>query len=183
MSRTLGIILVLLGVAVAASAVAATARKAPRERMTVSAMLEEARARMEATDRALGDSFGALEAARKAGDIQRLDCVNEALTAIKGLVRLAQQNFTALQELAAQGDAERAEHEFVKLSLAADKVASLSVELRACGAPSVSTETDGEAERTLLSDKDLPLTEADPLSWFSETDVILQEPAVSSPAI
>jgi len=56
------------------------------------------------------------------------------------------------------------------------------VELKACGAPTISSETDGKAERTLLSDEDLPLSDVDPLSWFSDTEVILQEPAVSSPA-
>lgn len=186
MSRTLRLSLALMLVAAgaaAAVAVAATAAKrAAAPRMTTPAMLEKARERLDATEKALAESFQQLEAARKAADIQRLDCVNEALTAVKGLVRLAQQNYTAMQELAAQGDTGRVEHEFVKLSLAADKVATLSVELKACGAPSISSEVEGEPERTLLSDDDLPLSEGDPLSWFSDTDVILREPAVSSPA-
>lgn len=184
MSRTFRLILVFLVLGATAAAVAAATGegRAPRERLSLSAMLEEARTRMDATEKALGESFGELEAARKAGDIQRLDCVNEALTAVKGLVRLAQQNFTSMQELAAQGDGERVEHEFVKLTLATDKVAALAAELRACGAPSVSTEADGQAELTLLSDDDLPL-EGDPTSWFSDSDVILNEPAVTSPAI
>lgn len=174
----------LLAVGVAAVAQTGPAvGKASRGSLAVPEMVEQADKRLVDMRAALRDSFEELKAAREASDIQRIDCVNKALTAIKGLVRLADQNSVGLQDAAARGDKGAAEHEFVKLSLASTKVLELSAQLKSCAGPTVSTETEGEPDREVLSDQDLPPASDDPLSWYSDTEVILQEPAASSPFI
>lgn len=184
MNRLSGILLAIALVMASVAAVAQTGAGRSGKRLSLPDMVEKAEQRIEEMRTARDASFTELEDARKSGDIQRLGCVNEAQTAIKGLVRLAEQNWVGLQEAAARQDASMAEHEFVKLTLAATKVGELSTQLKACAGPTVSTETEGKPEMEVISDDDLPPTEtADPASWFSDTEVILQEPAASSPFI
>lgn len=161
---------------------AGTPGREPRLTLSPPEMIEQAEEKLAAMRSTLGDSFGELASARKTQDIQRLSCVNEALTAVKGLVRLAEQNYVSLREATAQGDTEAAEHEFVKLSLAAGKVGELSAQLKACAGPTVASEADGEPELKVLSDSELS-DDQDPMAWYSDSEVVLEVPSSSSPFI
>ena len=154
-----------------------------RARLTIPEMHEQAQEKLEELRKALSESFGELEEARKAQDVQRLGCVNEALLAIKGLVRLAEQNWVALQEAKAGADMDTAEHEYVKLSLAVTKVRELATQLKACAGPVVSRETEGVAEVEFTSDDDLPSGFlADPFGWFRWLFRTLSDPLGSDPS-
>ncbi|GAB4291431.1 MAG: hypothetical protein Kow0090_04940 [Myxococcota bacterium] len=73
-----------------------------------------------------------LEKAREEKDIIRLDCVNKKLTAIKGLLRIAEQANIQLQESAAKKDDTVATHEYQKILIAHQKVKALRAEAEAC---------------------------------------------------
>src|SRR5450432_4101296 len=48
--------------------------------------------------------LGKLEEARNTKDVVKLNCVNEKLTQVKGLLRISEQSDVALQEAVSQGE-------------------------------------------------------------------------------
>jgi len=81
---------------------------------------------------ALTDVLGRLEEARATKDVVKLNCVNEKLTQVKGLLRISEQSDVALQEAVAKKDSTAAEHEYSKISIAKNKVAQLRTEAEQC---------------------------------------------------
>ena len=75
--------------------------------------------------------IGRLEEARNEKDIVRLNCVNEKLTQIKGLLKVSEQADIALQEAVARRD-EAADAEFQKIGIARAKVDQLRAEVEEC---------------------------------------------------
>ena len=74
---------------------------------------------------------GRLEEARNEKDIVRLNCVNEKLTQIRGLLKVSEQADIALQEAVARRD-EAADTEFQKIGIARAKVDQLRAEVEEC---------------------------------------------------
>jgi hypothetical protein len=72
-----------------------------------------------------------LEDARAEKDIVKLNCVNEKLAQMKGLLKVSEQADIALQEAVARKD-EGAEAEFQKISIAKVKVEQLRSEAEEC---------------------------------------------------
>ena len=97
-----------------------------------------------------------LEEAREQRDVLKLNCVNEKLTAIKGLLRVSEQADVAMQEAIATGEATAAEHEYEKIMIASKKVQGLATESEVCigelavysGQTSVSVEVGDEVVST-----------------------------------
>ena len=97
---------------------------------------------------------GRLEEARTEKDIVRLNCINEKLTQIKGLLKVSEQADIALQESVARRD-EAADAEFQKIAIARAKVDQLRAESEECMghlAFAVDEKTTVEVEQP----KDLP---------------------------
>jgi hypothetical protein len=80
----------------------------------------------------LTEVLGRLEEARATKDVVKLNCVNEKLTQVKGLLRISEQSDVALQEAVAKKDATAAEHEYSKVSIAKNKVEQLRNESEQC---------------------------------------------------
>jgi hypothetical protein len=80
----------------------------------------------------LKDVLQHLEEARKDKDIVKLNCVNEKLTQLKGLVRVAEQSEVALQEDIAKGDDGNAQHEYAKIDLATQRAQQLRADAEQC---------------------------------------------------
>ncbi len=80
----------------------------------------------------LKEVLGKLEEARSTKDVVKLNCVNEKLTSIKGLLRISEQSDVALQEAVAKQDATTADHEYTKVSIARVKVEQLRTETEEC---------------------------------------------------
>ena len=76
----------------------------------------------------LKDVLGKLEEARNSKDVVKLNCVNEKLTQVKGLLRISEQADVSLQENVARHEASGADHEFTKVSIARQKVEQLRSE-------------------------------------------------------
>ena len=81
---------------------------------------------------ALTDVLGRLEEARATKDVVKLNCVNEKLTQVKGLLRISEQSDVALQEAVSKKDSTAAEHEYSKISIAKNKVGQLRTEAEQC---------------------------------------------------
>ena len=80
----------------------------------------------------LSEVLARLEDARATKDVVKLNCVNEKLTQVKGLLRISEQSDVALQEAVAKKDTTAAEHEYSKVSIARNKVDLLRTEAEQC---------------------------------------------------
>ena len=80
----------------------------------------------------LSEVLGRLEEARATKDVVKLNCVNEKLTQVKGLLRISEQSDVALQEAIGKKDTTAAEHEYSKVSIAKGKVEQLRGEAEQC---------------------------------------------------
>jgi hypothetical protein len=81
---------------------------------------------------ALKDVLGKLEEARNTKDVVKLNCVNEKLTQMKGLLRISEQSDLQLQEAVAKQETATGEHEYTKVSIARTKVDQLRSEAEEC---------------------------------------------------
>jgi hypothetical protein len=73
-----------------------------------------------------------LEEARDEKDIVKLNCVNEKLTNIKGLLKISEDGDVKMQEALARRAAEDAAHEYEKIAIARSKCEQLFAESEAC---------------------------------------------------
>lgn len=80
----------------------------------------------------LAEVIGKLEEARNLKDVVKLNCVNEKLTQMKGLLRISEQAGVALQESVAKKETQAATDEYVKISIANTKVSQLRSEAEEC---------------------------------------------------
>jgi len=80
----------------------------------------------------LKDVLKMLEEARNTKDILKLNCVNEKLTQIKGLLRISEQADVSLQESLAKSDSTVALQELTKVGIASEKVEDLTAQARQC---------------------------------------------------
>lgn len=99
--------------------------------------------------------LGKLEEARNSKDVVKLNCVNEKLTQIKGLLRISEQSDIALQEAVAKKEGATAEHEYTKVSIAVVKVNQLTAEAEEC-IGQLAFRTDENATTEVEEPADLP---------------------------
>lgn len=87
-----------------------------------------------------------LSEARAAKDVVQLNCVNEKLTQVKGLLALSEKASIKMYDSMSAGLETEANHEYTKISVAAEKIRSLRSEIEQCvGESSVYTgDTDVE---------------------------------------
>ena len=81
---------------------------------------------------ALKDVLGKLEEARNTKDVVKLNCVNEKLTQIKGLLRISETADVQLQESLAVNNTQSSDHEFRKVTIAGSKVDQMRLEAEQC---------------------------------------------------
>jgi hypothetical protein len=88
-----------------------------------------------------------LKEAREAKDAVQLTCVNEQVTAMKGLLRVSEDAIVALQESLSTNDSERARYEFRKIHVSKRKMDDLlQAAVNCAGAESTETNTSVELE-------------------------------------
>jgi hypothetical protein len=80
----------------------------------------------------LGHVLKLLTEARGEKDVIKVNCVNEKLTNIKGLIRISEQADMTLQEALAKGEKDTAAHEFHKISISHQKIKILRTEAEQC---------------------------------------------------
>ncbi|NOJ91214.1 hypothetical protein HNV26_37355, partial [Myxococcus xanthus] len=76
--------------------------------------------------------LGKVEEARRTKDVVKLNCANEKLTQIKGLLRISEQADVSLQEAVSRQESSTSEHEFTKVMIARQKVGQLRSEAEEC---------------------------------------------------
>ncbi|MFL5319061.1 MAG: hypothetical protein ACJ790_05345 [Myxococcaceae bacterium] len=141
-----------------------------REKLTRSA---EALTRMRDV---LRETLQKVEEARNTKDVVKLNCVNEKLTQIKGLLRISEQADVALQEAIAKGEAAAADHEFTKVTIARQKVEQQMTEAEEC-IGQLAFRTDEQQQIEVQEPSYLP--DDDPSNPETPTFVITRPPPAS----
>lgn len=128
--------------------------------------------------RAMKDSAEArLRRARQDKDIERMDNINEALIALKGVLNLAEGYY---YDLKSKGDdVKGARTEFIKLRIAYNKMQELDAQIRAAGGPSDQGVVEGRPVIQWTKDTDLP--DMDPVEELEFWEVYLERPEIASP--
>jgi hypothetical protein len=179
----------IVGLAVLSVAVAAMAEERkptvtqlkPEElkAMSLEQMLDTGERAVAAMNEMVKQVLDGLEDAQGAKDFQRINCIGETLTTIKGLMRLSEQNALTLRERVIARDRPGAEHEFVKLTIARNKLIELHAQAKGCGGPAGETVFEGAPIVDRMFDADLP-TE-DPRAGLDLPAVQLDPPPSASP--
>ena len=124
----------------------------------------------------LKDVLGKLEEARASKDVVKLNCVNEKLTQIKGLLRISEQSDVALQEAVAKRETSSSEHEFTKVMIARQKVEQLRAEAEEC-IGQLAFRTDENLSVEVEIPDDLPKN--DPTRPGRPPDIVTRPPLAS----
>lgn len=119
-----------------------------------------------------------LEEAREERDVVKLNCINEKLTAVKGLLRVSEASDLALQEALARRDSDAAAHEYEKIAIAGRKIDRLRSESESCVGELAVYSGDTEVEVVVTSEPPAPV---DPAAGAIPVDVVVRPPA-SSPS-
>ncbi|MEO1480484.1 MAG: hypothetical protein AAFU77_00145 [Myxococcota bacterium] len=117
-----------------------------------------------------------LEEAREERDVVKLNCINEKLTAVKGLLRVSEASDLTLQEALARRDSDSADHEYEKIAIAARKIERLRAESEACVGELAVYSGETSVEVLVTGEPPAP---ADPASSPIPVDVVVRPPAAS----
>ena len=137
--------------------------------------LSQASAAIDRLQGILKDVLKSLEEARREKDVVKLNCVNEKLTQIKGLLRVADQSNVALQEAVAKADEDTAQHEFAKINIAKQRAEQLRADAEQC-IGQLAYVVDERTVVTVETPEDLPDGITNPTTL---TSVAVNPPALS----
>ncbi len=124
--------------------------------MSMDELVAGAKKMVDSMENQLTESFKLLEKAIADGDVGATNTRNEAITAMKGLVKLSEENLLTLQQKAAEGDREGVEHEYVKISIAQSKTTELFAQVQTAGGIEVDMEIQ-DVDRQMSIEATLPL--------------------------
>ena len=175
--RTTIITVVLASIAFGSTTFAlGVAEDADLAKMSMDDMLTDGGEMVKEMEAKLAASFKLLEEAMDMSDIATTTLRNDAITAMKGLVKLSEENFMTLQQRIAERNREAAEHEFVKISIARAKVAELYAQVKTASGIDVDIE-ESTVERTMNVGGSMPqVTEM--AATFTEPPSVLPDPPV-----
>jgi len=148
--------------------------------LTIEDMAARASDSVRRMEKQLGDSFKLLEESIAKGDVAATTARNEAITAMKGLVRLSEQNLLTLQQRAAERDRTRVEHEYVKITIAAAKVGEFFAQIKSATGTPVDLELT-EVERKLVFEGRLPVVDDLTTTFTTDPDTVPDPPVHASP--
>jgi len=150
-----------------------------QENLTADQMKTKAEA-LVAEMRGMRDNAEAmLREARAAKQMDVLDVINEALIALKGVLKLAEDYLYDLQAGYKDGDVKEVKSNFTKIKIAHKKVSDLDARVRSAGGASDSGIVEGEPTIEKTADSDLP--SQDPLEGLESESVFVEKPAGASP--
>ena len=109
--------------------------------MSIPDMVSRADRLVNKMEEMLSESFSLLEEAISEGDVAVITARNEAITAMKSLVKLSEENFLTLQQKAAEGNRDSVEHEYVKITIASSKVSEFYAQVQTAGGINVDLES------------------------------------------
>jgi len=148
------------------------------ESSSVPKLVAKAETNVREMEAMLKKSFGLLEKSIASSRAAEVTARNEAITAMKAMVKIAENGYLVLQQRAVEGDREAVKREFVKIALARSKVTELFAQVRSAGQIVNLEVTD--VKRSVLYMGALPVDLTIP-EQFTEVDVIPEPPVSASP--
>ena len=146
-------------------------------KMSNDQLLERASGYVKKMEDWLTDSFKLLEQALSGGDLNAANTRNEAITVMKGLVKLSEQNLMNMQQKAAEGDRKRVENEYIKISLAYTKVQEYYAQVKSAQSIGVTNLELSSVERRLVYSGELPVADDLPRLYQQTYDVFINTPS------
>ena len=140
--------------------------------------VSEAQGHVDEMNETIQSAFDQLEGARSEEDIQRVNCISEGVTVMRGLLKIAEENMLSLREFNARGDAKSAGHSAMKIAIAHKKFGELDSQVRSCGGPDLGGTVDGRPDIEKILDDDLPTL--DPVLGLKDTELFLERPPSAS---
>ncbi len=107
-------------------------RSGRRDRRPSKQRIKDAKKLVKKMGRLLGKTNKRLDKAREKKDVIQINCVNEKLSTMKGLLRIGEQAYDSAEEAAAQRNQDLLNHELAKIKIAAMRVENLSLEVEGC---------------------------------------------------
>lgn len=153
-------------------------RPSELKKLSIAELSSKGEGNVKEMQRMLKESFGLLEQSITAKLPEEVTMRREAITAMKGLVRLSEDGIVALQQYAAERDRDRVEHEYVKIMIATSKVGELFAQVQSVGG--VFDLEVADVNRKMTYEGSLP-TDLELPSQFQEPDVMPDPPVSASP--
>lgn len=144
---------------------------------SVGDLVDRAAGFVERMEKWLTDSFYLLEQSLAAGDVNAANTRNEAITVMKGLVKLSEQNLMDMRQKAAEGDRKRVENEYVKISIAQTKVQEYYAQVKSAESIGVTSLELSSVERRLIYSGELPVVDDLPGLYANTYDVFINTPS------
>lgn len=145
----------------------------------LSEMQEMADSYLQEMNHLVSDVLALLSEAQKANDLQRVQCIQEVISSLKGMARLSEQYRISLRQAVIANDRATATQEFVKLTMARNKVREWHAQAKGCGGPAAELVFEGEPRVDRTTDSDLP--EYDTRSGLDITSIWIDPPPSVSP--
>jgi hypothetical protein len=140
--------------------------------------IEHARRHLDSMRNALSEVLKKLDEARASKDVIKLNCVNEKITQVKGLLKISENSNIALEEAVARKESETAEHEYQKIAIARQKIDQLRSESEECvGEIVIGLEEEGTIVEV---EEPSDITSVDPTVSLPPAPVV-SRPAAASP--
>lgn len=177
-----GTVLSVLGVSLLSVAVPASSGGGDTDlsKFSNDELVSSAQAMVRKMESQLGDAFKLLEASVTAGDVGATTARNDAITKIKSLLKLSEENFVTLQGKIAVGERDDAEHEYVKIAIILEKVNELMSQVRAAGGIDVDIES-AQVNSEVDYDGDFPLLADLAIAFLEPVDLVPDPPIHASP--
>ncbi len=151
-------------------------------------LVEKASRCVKTMEEQLTDSFYMLETSVSSGDVSAAQARNEAITVMKGLVKLSEQNLITLKQRAAENDRKRVENEYIKIMIACAKVGEYYAQVKSAVSIGIAALELSSVERRLTFVGVLPI-QNDLSTTFSSTNTyspiitVPTEPINASPIL
>ncbi len=166
----MGLVLALVPMIVSAQPTPGGTDEEDLAKLSIEDMVKRASTDVRRMEDQLAESFKLLEESIAANDVSATTARNEAITAMKGLVKLSEQNLLTLQQRAAERDRKRVEHEYVKITIAAAKVGEFYAQIKSATGIPVDLDV-GALERKLEFKGTLPVVADFPTRFTSQPSV------------
>jgi hypothetical protein len=146
--------------------------------MTLEEKLAKADEYLTSMTTTLEGAQSAIEQARGANEQDKVGCMREAITAMKGLLKLSEQNAASLRSAAGKRDLRAVDHEYVKLTIAYSKFGDLDGQVRGCGGAPAKGVAEGRPVVEGSADAGVPALAPD--SGVQNFGVLLDRPPSAS---
>ena len=144
--------------------------------------MTQASVTMNAIDTAVAEANAAQAVLVENGKMAKLEEARDVTRLLEKLIAMAQRSYQALQQAVARSDAMRAEREYVKITVAYQRILDIVARLKAAAGTTATATIDGSPEIDLVRDADLPTSDpGEDIGLINTLDVDTGRPPATTP--